>query len=517
MFSRLFIANRGEIAVRIIRACRELGITTLLPFHPVDRGSLAVKLADEAYPVLDRAPRELFLDAKFLVDLAVTHKASALHPGYGFLSENPVLSLLCFERDITFVGPHPGTQQALGDKNGARQVMIKAGVPVVPGTETPCASLDEAMRAAVSIGFPVLLKAARGGGGRGMRRVNSEAELEGAFQAAGREAKSAFGDGRIYLEKYLERPRHIEIQIMGDSHGNIVYVGERECSIQRRYQKLIEEAPSFVVGPELRKAMGEAAVRGAKAVSYQGAGTMEFLVDENYNFYFLELNARIQVEHPVTELITGLDLVKEQILVASGEPLSFYQEDIKLNGWAIECRINSEDPMQNFMPTPGKITAIEWPAGPGIRVETGVVTGYEISTHYDSLVAKLLAWGKTREEARIRMLGALEECNIEGVKTTIPFHKAVLTHSGFIEGRLSTHFLEEVEIMNKTPELPQEILQVAAIAAAYKIGCGSSITEFSDTRYNGTPINGGVKGGNWQAVARLEAIGSLGRKGWMRR
>lgn len=518
MFNCLFVANRGEIAVRIIRACRELGIKSMMPFHPVDRGSLAVRLADEAYPVTDKGPRELFLDPAFLIKLAKSHGAEALHPGYGFLSENLLLSSLCEEEGLVFIGPPSSAQKMLGDKNGARKIMASSGIPVVPGTDCPCASLDEAMVAARNLGYPVLLKAARGGGGRGMRRVESEGGLPDAFLSASREAKMAFGDGRIYIEKYLEQPRHVEIQIMGDTHGNIVSLGERECSIQRRYQKLIEEAPSPIVDEDMRKKMGEAAIKGAYAVGYHGAGTVEFLVDKNKNFYFLELNARIQVEHPVTELVTGIDIVKEQIKVAYGKALSFKQEEVHLKGWAIECRINCEDPVNNFIPSPGKLAFLEWPAGPGIRIETGILPGYTIPSQYDSLIAKIISWGQTREEARIRMIRAISECRIEGIPTTIPLHLAVLNHPDFIKGSFSTHFLEEenilksINILKETNVLEEtnKLCHLAALLAALKSG------ETKDNVFLASPREDGwTKTGGWQMAAHLESIGCPQRKRWL--
>lgn len=443
MFSRIFIANRGEIAVRLVRACREMGISPAVGYAAIDRDTMAVELADVAVELPGDTPRASYLDIHGLLRAAQQVGAQAVHPGYGFVSENAEFSRACREAGIVFIGPSPEVIFGLGNKNQARRLMTSAGLPVVPGTEDPVPDVESAVEAARGIGYPVLIKASGGGGGRGMRRVTSEAELRQAFPQARSESQASFGSGDLFLEKYLERPRHVEIQIIGDAHGNVVYCGERECSIQRRFQKMIEEAPSPVVTPELRQQMGEAAVAGAKKLGYCGAGTFEFLVDAQRNFYFLEVNTRLQVEHPVTEQITGLDLVKLQIRVAAGEPLPITQSDVELRGWALECRISCEDPYRGFLPTPGRIEKLHLPAGPGVRVDTHLYPGYEVPGSFDSMVAKLITYGRDREEARLRMIAALREFQLAGIATTIPFHLAVLQNEDFIAGELSTHFLEE--------------------------------------------------------------------------
>jgi acetyl-CoA carboxylase, biotin carboxylase subunit len=443
MFSRIFIANRGEIAVRLVRACRELGISPAVGYAAVDRDTLAVELADVAVELPGDTPRASYLNIEGLLRAAQQVGAQAVHPGYGFVSENADFSRACRDAGIVFIGPSPEVIYGLGNKNQARKLMTSAGLPVVPGTEDPLPDVEAAVQAAAGIGYPVLIKASGGGGGRGMRRVTSEAELRQAFPQARSESQAAFGSGDLFLEKYLERPRHVEIQILGDSHGNVVYCGERECSIQRRFQKMIEEAPSPVITPELRRQMGEAAAAGARKLGYCGAGTFEFLVDAQRNFYFLEVNTRLQVEHPVTEQITGLDLVKLQIRVAAGEKLPLSQEDVEMRGWSLECRITCEDPYRGFLPTPGRIEKLHLPAGPGVRVDTHLYQGYEVPGSFDSMVAKLITYGRDREEARIRMITALREFQLAGIATTIPFHLAVLQNADFIAGNLSTHFLEE--------------------------------------------------------------------------
>lgn len=443
MFSRILIANRGEIAVRLVRACRELGISPAVAYAPIDRDTLAVELADVAVELAGDTPRGCYLNIAGLLDAARKVQAQAIHPGYGFVSENAEFSQACREAGVVFIGPSPEVIHGLGNKNQARKLMTSAGLPVVPGTEDPVESVDEAAQAAERIGYPVLIKASGGGGGRGMRKVQNEAELRQGFPQARSESLAAFGSGDLFLEKYVERPRHVEIQILGDGQGHALYFGERECSIQRRFQKMIEEAPSPVLTPELRQRMGEAAVAGAKKLGYCGAGTFEFLVDAHLNFYFLEVNTRLQVEHPVTEQITGFDLVKLQIQVAAGIPLTLQQSDIELRGWSIECRITCEDPYRGFLPTPGRIERLHLPAGPGIRVDTHLYQGYEVPASFDSMVAKLIASGRTREEARQRMLVALREFQLSGIAHTIPFHIAVLEHPEFVAGHLTTHFLQE--------------------------------------------------------------------------
>jgi acetyl-CoA carboxylase biotin carboxylase subunit len=441
MFRKVLIANRGEIAVRIIRACRELGIQTVAVFSEADKEALHVRLADEAYCIGPAMARDSYLNFTNLMSVATLTGADAIHPGYGFLAENADFADICAACGITFIGPKPDAITKMGAKAVAKETMKAAGVPVLPGTDGVIQDLQEALDVAEEIGYPVIIKATAGGGGRGMRIARDPEELKKGVQTARMEAETAFGNPGVYIEKFLESPRHIEIQIMADQHGNVVYLGERDCSIQRRHQKLIEEAPSPAMTPELRKAMGEAAVKAAQAVDYVGAGTVEFLYQDGH-FYFMEMNTRIQVEHPVTEWITGVDLVKEQILVAQGEPLSFSQEEVALEGWAIECRINAEDPGQNFRPSPGVIREYLPPGGIGVRVDSAVFPGYRIPPYYDSMIAKVITWGRTREESIARMRRALEEFVIEGVETTIPFHLQVLNHPKFLAGDINTKFLE---------------------------------------------------------------------------
>ncbi|MGE7270546.1 acetyl-CoA carboxylase biotin carboxylase subunit [Brevibacillus panacihumi] len=442
MFTKVLIANRGEIAVRIIRACRELGLATVAVYSETDREALHVQLADEAYCIGPTASKDSYLNMSRIISIALLTKADAIHPGYGFLAENASFAQLCRDCSIAFIGPEAESIQKMGDKSVAKSTMRAANVPLVPGTEGLIEDIEEALQVAKSIGYPVIVKATAGGGGRGMRVAFDEHELSKSIRQAQKEAETAFGNAGVYLEKYVEEPRHVEIQVMGDKHGNVVYLGERDCSIQRRHQKLVEEAPSPALDQSLREAMGQAAVAAAKAVNYHGAGTVEFLLDKHGQFYFMEMNTRIQVEHPVTEMITGFDLIKEQILVAAGKPLSFRQEDVKINGWAIECRINAENPAKNFMPSPGKVANYLPPGGYGVRVDSAVYPGYEITPFYDSMVAKLIVWGKDREEAIARMKRALEEFIIDGVHTTIPFHSKLLEHPDFVSGNFATNFLE---------------------------------------------------------------------------
>ncbi|MDF9761873.1 acetyl-CoA carboxylase biotin carboxylase subunit [Peribacillus simplex] len=442
MFKKVLIANRGEIAVRVIRACKEMGISTVAVYSEADREALHVRLADEAYCIGPHLSSKSYLNMTNLLIVAQISHADAIHPGYGFLAESAEFANLCIENDIIFIGPSPEAISKMGAKAVARETMEYAGVPIVPGTDGIIEDIDEAVFTARRIGYPVIVKATAGGGGKGMRVAKCEEELKNAISMAQQEAATAFGNAGVYLEKYIEEPRHIEIQIMGDSFGNVVHLGERDCSIQRRHQKLIEEAPSPALDEELRTKMGEAALKAAKAVQYSGAGTIEFLLDKHKNFYFMEMNTRIQVEHPVTELITGVDLIKEQLLVASGHRLSVKQEDIHINGWSIECRINAENPDKKFMPSPGKIGLYLPPGGFGIRVDSAVYPEYTISPFYDSMIAKLIVHGKTREEAIARMKRALSEFVIEGIDTTIAFHLRLLEHPDFIAGNFNTKFLE---------------------------------------------------------------------------
>jgi acetyl-CoA carboxylase biotin carboxylase subunit len=443
MFHKVLIANRGEIAVRIIRACKELGIKTVAVYSQADIHSLHVKLADESVCIGPASSALSYLNINAIISAAELTDAEAIHPGYGFLSENAKFAEVCEKCGITFIGPTAESMRIMGDKISARQAVIKQGVPILPGTKEGVHSVDEAIKVAKEIGFPVIIKATAGGGGRGMKIVHSSAALPNAFATARAEAQSGFGNPEVYIERYCEKPRHVEIQVLGDKHGNVIHLGERDCSIQRRHQKLIEEAPSTVVTPEIRKAMGDAAVRAAAAVGYNSAGTVEFLVDKQNNFYFMEMNTRIQVEHPVTEMITGVDLVKEQIRSAAGIPLRFKQEDIQIRGHAIECRINAEDPFK-FTPCPGKITAYHPPGGFGVRVDSFVYDQYTVVPNYDSLIGKLIVHADTRDEAIKRMARALDEFRIEGIKTTIFFHKRIMAHKDFIEGDIDTSFLERI-------------------------------------------------------------------------
>ncbi len=441
-FNKLLIANRGEIAMRILRAARELGIATVAVYSDADRNAPHVRFANEAYYIGPSPARESYLVVEKLLDVARRSGAEAIHPGYGFLAERAEFAQACADAGLVFVGPPARAIAVMGDKLMARATVKAAGVPIVPGTE-PGQSDAEMAAAAREMGFPVLVKAAAGGGGKGMRPVYDETQLTDAFAAARREAKSAFGDDTIYIEKMITEARHIEIQLLADSRGHTIYLGERECSLQRRHQKLIEEAPSFVVDADLRRRMGEVAVQAARAVDYVNAGTIEFLLDREKNFYFLEMNTRLQVEHPVTELVTGVDIVQEQLRIARGRRLRLRQEEIKIEGWAIECRINAEDPYNNYMPSTGTITSAHLPTGPGVRVDTGVYEGNEISPYYDSMISKLICYGETRGESVLRMRRALDEYRIMGVKTNIPFHQHMLDSHRFLSGQFDTNFVEE--------------------------------------------------------------------------
>ena len=443
MFTKLLIANRGEIAVRILRACRDLGIGSVAVFSDADRAALHVRLAEEAYALGAAPPRESYLRIDKLIEIAQRSGCDALHPGYGFLSENPALPHACADAGITFVGPTAAAMEQLGAKTAARQLAHHAGVPMVPGVRDALESLADAERIAREISYPVLLKAVAGGGGKGMRVVTAPPDLPGGWRDAASEALNAFGDGRLYMERYLAAPRHIEVQIFADTHGNIVYLGERECSVQRRHQKVIEEAPSAFVTPSLRARMGEAAVRLARAASYTNAGTVEFLVDAERNFYFLEVNTRLQVEHPVTEAVTGIDLVALQLRIAAGEPLPFAQKDVAARGHAIECRIYAEDPANNFFPSPGTIVYWRAPEGPGIRLDEGVYQGWTVPGDYDPLLSKLIAWGADRGEALARLRRALHEFAAAGIKTNLGLFREILVHPDFLRGDVHTRWLDE--------------------------------------------------------------------------
>jgi len=441
---KLLVANRGEIAVRVIRACREQGIATVAVFSEADREALHVLMADEAYPIGPPPATESYLKIDTLVDVARRAGADAVHPGYGFLAENARFAEACVAAGLTFVGPPPTAIRAMGDKTSARKIAREMKVPMVPGTLEALRSDDEARTTAAKIGYPVMLKAAMGGGGKGMRLVRAEKELANALRAARAEAGAAFGDTAVYLERAVVEPRHVEIQVLGDAHGAMVHLGERECSIQRRHQKLIEESPSPCVDAELRARMGEAACRVAKAAGYVNAGTVEFLVDADRNFYFLEMNTRLQVEHPVTEMVTGIDLVREQLRIAAGEPLGYTQRDVTWKGWAIECRVNAEDPFGGWLPSPGTITGLRAAGGPGVREDSGAYEGYTVPRFYDTLLAKLIVWGADRATAVERMLRALGEYKVVGVRTTIPALERIVGHPDFRAGRLSTALLERI-------------------------------------------------------------------------
>jgi acetyl-CoA carboxylase, biotin carboxylase subunit len=463
---KVLIANRGEIAVRVIRACREMGIRSAVIYSEPDRLGLPVLLADEAWPIGPAASRESYLRAEAIVQLAVEIGADAIHPGYGFLSERAGFSRLCREAGVTFIGPSPESIEAMGSKVESRRLMMDAGVPVVPGGRDPLPDLETAQAAAEAIGYPLMLKAAAGGGGKGMRRIDTPADLPAAYRGARSEAGASFGDDSVYLEKYIVEPRHVEIQVMGDLHGRIVSLGERECSLQRRHQKVVEEAPSPVVDADLRRRMGEAAVRAAAAVNYTNAGTCEFLLDRNGNFYFLEMNTRIQVEHPVTELVTGIDLVQWQIRVAQGEPLGPEFEDVQPRGHAVEVRLYAEDPWQRFAPSPGRIELLRWPEGPGIRNDAGVYEGSEVSIHYDPMLAKLIVWAADRPRALDRLGRALAELRVEGIRTTKPLFQALLADPDFRSGNMDIAMLdrklESGEL--QPPQQPEDDLPLIAAA-----------------------------------------------------
>jgi len=444
MFSKVLVVNRGEIAVRIIRACRELGISTVAVYSEADADALHPRLADEAVCIGPAPSSESYLKVTQLISAAEVSGCDAVHPGYGFLAENADFAQMVAECGLIFIGPTAENIAKMGNKSFAKETMRAADVPVIPGSKKDLVDVEEARKLASEFGYPVLLKAAAGGGGKGMRMAHNRKELEAGYKMAKAEAKAAFGDDRLYLEKYISKPRHVEIQVIGDKHGKVVHLAERECSIQRRHQKLIEESPSPAVDEELRKKMGDAAVAAAKAIGYQSAGTVEFLLDPGGNFYFMEMNTRIQVEHPVTEMVTGYDLLKEQIRVAAGEKLSIRRSVLKPVGHAIECRINAEDPDKDFMPTPGKIEFLHLPGGPGVRVDTHIFAGYVIPTYYDSLIAKVISHGATRAEAIARMKRALEEFYTEGIKTTVPFHLKVLDDAEFRAGNLHTGFIAEM-------------------------------------------------------------------------
>ncbi len=496
MFKKILIANRGEIAVRILRACREMGITPVVIYSDADKKALHVRLAEFAYHVGASKPSESYLNIEKIITIAQQSGAEAIHPGYGFLAENSEFVERCEQAGIVFIGPTSQPMELMGKKTASRQRMAEVGVPIIPGMLEPLRDEEDLLSEAKRIGFPVLLKASAGGGGKGLRLVEKEGDLSSAFNLARSESQSSFNDASIYLEKYMEDPHHIEIQILADHFGNTVYLGERECSVQRRYQKVLEETPSPFVDEKLRLRMGEIAVKAAQAVGYRNAGTVEFIVDKNKNFYFLEMNTRLQVEHPVTEMVTGIDLVKCQLEIAAGLPLKFTQEDIKPEGHAIECRIYAEDPYNNFMPSPGRIERLQAPAGGlGVRYDNGTYEGFEVPMEYDPLLSKLITWGQSREEAIQRMLRALAEYRVYGIKTIIPFFKRILCHPKFRKGDYTTHFLEELEKEEDLMSLEEQT--VALIAAGIK--------SYKESRQAFAAHAPNVKS-NWKVQGRLKSL-----------
>ncbi len=502
MFNKVLIANRGEIAVRIIRACRELGMRTVAVYSEADRQGLHVRYADEAYLLGPAPSRESYLRSDKIIEIARKCGAKAIHPGYGFLAERADFAQDCLDVGLAFIGPKPSSIAAMGDKAVARATVAKAGVAVVPGTEGEGALGDEELLSvAPEIGFPLLIKATAGGGGKGMRVVHHLEEMHSLLHSARREAEASFGDGNVYLEKLVEGARHIEFQILADTHGNVIHLGERECSLQRRHQKLLEESPSPFISDddEMRQRMGNVAVRAAQAVGYVNAGTIEFLVDKDKNFYFLEMNTRLQVEHPVTEMVTGVDIVKEQIRIARGRQMRYSQENINLNGWAIECRINAEDAYNNFLPSTGQISHSLLPTGPGVRVDTGVYPGFEISPYYDSLISKLIVWGETRAEAILRMRRALEEYKIVGVRTNIPFHQNLMDSHRFMGGQFDTRFVEERFSMEAAEEGKSPRPEIAAIIA--------TLVAHEQTQRAAHIIQRGERDtSNWKWISRWERM-----------
>jgi acetyl-CoA carboxylase biotin carboxylase subunit len=507
MFKKILIANRGEIAVRVIRACHELGIAAVAVYSDVDRASLHVRKADEAYPIGAAAASESYLNIGKILEVAARSGADAIHPGYGFLSENARFARACVDAGVKFIGPTAAAMDAMGSKTRARQAMERAGVQLVPGTSRGLESVEQAGQIAARIGYPIMLKAAAGGGGKGMRLVDAPEELKSALEGARSEAERSFGDSEVYIEKAIIDPRHIEMQILADEHGNTVYLGERECSLQRRHQKVVEEAPSPVVDPDMRKSMGEVAVRVAQSAGYTNAGTVEFLVDPQKNFYFLEMNTRLQVEHPVTELITGLDLVHLQIRIAAGEKLPFTQEAVVLRGHAIECRIYAEDPDNNYFPSPGKITLLLLPSGPGIRHDSGMYEAWTVPMDYDPLLAKLIGYGTDREQAIRRLTRALNEYFVGGIKTNISLFRRILSDPDFRAAQIDTGFLDRL-LKQKQAEAPADpkAIEVAAIAAGIfavlgpaGAGAGERPVANDSASHKASPAS------NWKAAAHKEA------------
>jgi acetyl-CoA carboxylase, biotin carboxylase subunit len=505
MFKKILIANRGEIAVRVLRACHEMGIAAVIVYSDVDRAALHVRKADEAYPLGAAAASESYLNIPKIIDVARRSGADAIHPGYGFLSENPKFAQACRDAGVKFIGPTAAAMDAMGSKTRARQAMEKAGVPFVPGTSRGVESFEEAEQVAARIGYPVMLKAAAGGGGKGMRLVHAPAQLKSSLEAARSEAQSSFGDDEVYIEKAIINPRHIEMQVLADEHGNTVYLGERECSLQRRHQKVLEEAPSPIVDREMRRRMGEVAVRVAQAADYTNAGTVEFLVDQQKNFYFLEMNTRLQVEHPVTELVTGLDLVQLQIRIAAGEKLPFTQEEVRIRGHAIECRIYAEDPDNNYFPSPGEITLLLEPSGPGIRQDSGMYEGWNVPLAYDPLLAKLIGYGSDREQAISRLRRALSEYFVGGIKTNLSLFRRILGDADFLSAKLDTGFLDRMLKRTEDKSVDSRPAEAAAIAAGVFAALGATVPGAGNGGgSSGRPADQGTS--NWKSASRREAL-----------
>jgi len=503
MFKKILIANRGEIAVRVIRACREMGISTVAVYSDADRGALHARMADEAYAIGPSPPAQSYLATEKIIDAAKQSQADAVHPGYGFLSENARFAQACEDAGLTFIGPSPKSIALMGSKLESRKAVARYGVPMIPGTMEPLKDEKEARQIANSIGYPVMLKASAGGGGKGMRLVESDAEIASAFSTTKAEAKNAFGDDAVYIEKFAEQPRHVEIQVLADRHGNTVYLGERECTIQRRHQKVIEECPSPAVDAALRQRMGEAALQVVRAAEYYNAGTVEFLLDRHRQFYFLEMNTRIQVEHPVTEMVTGIDLVKEQIRIAAGATLQFRQENVALTGAAIECRVYAEDPENNFFPSPGTIKALRTPSGPGIRDDSGVYEGWAVPIDYDPLISKLVAWAPSRDEAINRMQRALSEYRVEGIQTNLAFFREILNHPDFRKGRFDTGFIARWLRERSAPSGPSPIDRDLALIAA-------ALAEAAHDR--AAPQETAAATSQWKAAARAHGLRGALRK-----
>jgi acetyl-CoA carboxylase biotin carboxylase subunit len=506
MFKKILIANRGEIAVRVLRACHEMGIAAAVVYSDVDRASLHVRKADEAYPVGAPAATESYLNIRKILDVVERSGADAIHPGYGFLSENAKFAQACVDAGVKFIGPTAAAMEALGSKTRARQAVEKAGVPIVPGTSRGVVSFDEAEQVAARIGYPVMLKAAAGGGGKGMRLVSTAEHLKSALEAARSEAERSFADSEVYIEKAIVNPRHIEMQVLADEHGNTVYLGERECSLQRRHQKVLEEAPSPIVDADMRRRMGEVAVRVAQAANYTNAGTVEFLVDHEKNFYFLEMNTRLQVEHPVTELITGLDLVHLQIRIAAGEKLPFTQEEVSIRGHAIECRIYAEDPDNNYFPSPGKITLLLQPSGPGIRQDNGMYEGWNVPLDYDPLLAKLIGYGTDREQAIARLSRALNEYFVGGIKTNISLFRRIVRDADFRAAKLDTGFLDRMSMRTEDKRVDAKAAEVAAIAAGMFAALGSTAATAGERTDGSGPKATDKADSNWKNASRREAL-----------